>query len=121
MSSFKNLPLNVPPPPPTSFVRYMDSKKLPLWLVFENRDPLTDRDCYIMFKSGDDLRQVNRMRSGVDDNILMPALFVVFLLRVLCVRAGYVDIANDSLDGQVGQGSTTRSVESIEWKEQRQF
>ena len=36
--------------------RYMDSKKLPLWLVFENADPLGD-DYYVMFKSGDDLRQ----------------------------------------------------------------
>ena len=36
--------------------RFMDSKKLPLWLVFENADPLGD-DYYVMFKSGDDLRQ----------------------------------------------------------------
>lgn len=36
--------------------KYMDSKKLPLWLVFENADPLAD-DYHVMFKSGDDLRQ----------------------------------------------------------------
>jgi len=36
--------------------KYMDSKKLPLWLVFENADPNGD-DYYVIFKSGDDLRQ----------------------------------------------------------------
>ena len=36
--------------------KFMDSKKLPLWLVFENADPL-GRPVYIIFKSGDDLRQ----------------------------------------------------------------
>eukprot|EP00762_Andalucia_godoyi_P004278 ANDGO_05487.mRNA.1 Phosphatidylinositol 3-kinase 1 len=34
----------------------MDSKKVPLWLVFDNADPLGD-PIYIIFKSGDDLRQ----------------------------------------------------------------
>jgi hypothetical protein len=37
--------------------KYMDSKKLPLWLVFQNPDPQSERDVYIIFKSGDDLRQ----------------------------------------------------------------
>jgi len=36
--------------------KYMDSKKLPLWLVFENNDPI-GKPIYIIFKSGDDLRQ----------------------------------------------------------------
>lgn len=36
--------------------KFMDSKKLPLWLVFENADPIGN-DIYLMFKSGDDLRQ----------------------------------------------------------------
>lgn len=36
--------------------KYMDSKKLPLWLVFENADP-TGKPIYVIFKSGDDLRQ----------------------------------------------------------------
>ena len=35
----------------------MDSKKLPLWLVFENCDAFLKRDRYVIFKSGDDLRQ----------------------------------------------------------------
>lgn len=34
----------------------MDSKKLPLWLVLVNSDPISS-DLYILFKSGDDLRQ----------------------------------------------------------------
>jgi hypothetical protein len=34
----------------------MDSKKLPLWLVLINSDPISS-DLYILFKSGDDLRQ----------------------------------------------------------------
>jgi len=36
--------------------RYMDSKKLPLWLVFENADSLGS-SLVVLFKSGDDLRQ----------------------------------------------------------------
>ncbi len=36
--------------------KYMDSKKLPLWLVFENVDP-DGADVYVIFKVGDDLRQ----------------------------------------------------------------
>ena len=34
----------------------MDSAKAPLWLVFENDDPLGD-NVFVIFKSGDDLRQ----------------------------------------------------------------
>eukprot|EP01063_Lacrimia_lanifica_P008011 TRINITY_DN1514_c0_g1_i1.p1 TRINITY_DN1514_c0_g1~~TRINITY_DN1514_c0_g1_i1.p1 ORF type:complete len:1260 (+),score=465.04 TRINITY_DN1514_c0_g1_i1:108-3887(+) len=34
----------------------MDSKKVPLWLVFHNADPLGP-PIYVMFKAGDDLRQ----------------------------------------------------------------
>lgn len=34
----------------------MDSKKVPLWLVFENIDE-DGEPLVIMFKSGDDLRQ----------------------------------------------------------------
>lgn len=36
--------------------KFMDSKKLPLWLVFENADP-HGKDLYVIFKDGDDLRQ----------------------------------------------------------------
>lgn len=36
--------------------KVMDSKKLPLWIVFENADPF-GKDFYTIFKSGDDLRQ----------------------------------------------------------------
>ena len=36
--------------------KYMDSKKLPLWLVFKNADPV-GAPLYVIFKSGDDLRQ----------------------------------------------------------------
>mmetsp|Transcript_2716 Transcript_2716/g.4078 ORF Transcript_2716/g.4078 Transcript_2716/m.4078 type:complete len:1101 (-) Transcript_2716:95-3397(-) len=36
--------------------KVMDSKKLPLWIVFENADPY-GKDFYTIFKSGDDLRQ----------------------------------------------------------------
>jgi len=36
--------------------KYMDSKKLPLWLVFQNADP-QGKDIYVIFKCGDDLRQ----------------------------------------------------------------
>lgn len=36
--------------------KVMDSKKLPLWIVFQNADPY-GKDFYTIFKSGDDLRQ----------------------------------------------------------------
>jgi phosphatidylinositol-4,5-bisphosphate 3-kinase len=36
--------------------KFMSSKKVPLWLVFNNADPLGP-DIYVIFKSGDDLRQ----------------------------------------------------------------
>jgi len=36
--------------------KYMDSKKLPLWLIFSNADPNGPAK-YVIFKSGDDLRQ----------------------------------------------------------------
>jgi phosphatidylinositol kinase/protein kinase (PI-3 family) len=36
--------------------KVMDSKKLPLWLVFENADT-TGQNIFIIFKAGDDLRQ----------------------------------------------------------------
>lgn len=36
--------------------KVMDSKKLPLWIVFENADSY-GKDFYTIFKSGDDLRQ----------------------------------------------------------------
>ena len=36
--------------------KYMDSKKLPLWLSFKNVEPMAD-PILIMFKCGDDLRQ----------------------------------------------------------------
>ena len=34
----------------------MDSKKVPLWLVFTNADPVGD-DIVVIYKVGDDLRQ----------------------------------------------------------------
>ncbi|KAJ9443675.1 Phosphatidylinositol 3-kinase 2 [Diplonema papillatum] len=36
--------------------KVMDSKKLPLWLVFKNADPVGD-PVFVIFKAGDDLRQ----------------------------------------------------------------
>lgn len=36
--------------------KVMESKKMPLWIVLENADPL-GKDFYTIFKSGDDLRQ----------------------------------------------------------------
>jgi microsomal dipeptidase-like Zn-dependent dipeptidase len=41
--------------------RVMSSAKLPLWLVFENADPLGE-DVMVMFKAGDDLRQDTMVR-----------------------------------------------------------
>jgi phosphatidylinositol kinase/protein kinase (PI-3 family) len=36
--------------------KYMESKTVPLWLVFENIDTMAD-PIYAILKSGDDLRQ----------------------------------------------------------------
>eukprot|EP00698_Gefionella_okellyi_P004479 TRINITY_DN1411_c0_g1_i1.p1 TRINITY_DN1411_c0_g1~~TRINITY_DN1411_c0_g1_i1.p1 ORF type:complete len:1066 (+),score=200.57 TRINITY_DN1411_c0_g1_i1:65-3199(+) len=36
--------------------KYMDSAKKPLWLLFENADPLS-KPLFVIFKAGDDLRQ----------------------------------------------------------------
>ena len=36
--------------------KFMRSKKRPLWIVFENCDPMGE-DIYVIFKKGDDLRQ----------------------------------------------------------------
>jgi len=36
--------------------KYMDSKKIPLWLVFQNYDT-SSRPVYVLFKVGDDIRQ----------------------------------------------------------------
>jgi phosphatidylinositol kinase/protein kinase (PI-3 family) len=52
----------------------MTSKKLPLWLVFENADSQGD-DLYIIYKSGDDLRQDEmtlqvRLKCGDLDGLL---------------------------------------------------
>eukprot|EP00697_Spironema_sp_BW2_P006825 gnl/Spiro4/20975_TR10223_c0_g1_i1.p1 gnl/Spiro4/20975_TR10223_c0_g1~~gnl/Spiro4/20975_TR10223_c0_g1_i1.p1 ORF type:complete len:585 (-),score=5.77 gnl/Spiro4/20975_TR10223_c0_g1_i1:8-1564(-) len=66
-NSLKNIDINAPVQLPLnpnieigSFkvekCKYMDSKKLPLWLVFENADHQA-ADIYTIFKSGDDLRQ----------------------------------------------------------------
>ncbi|KAI0229642.1 Phosphatidylinositol 4,5-bisphosphate 3-kinase catalytic subunit beta [Lamellibrachia satsuma] len=42
----------------TSLCKFMDSAKKPLWLVWENEDKFAeDTKIYIMYKSGDDLRQ----------------------------------------------------------------
>lgn len=37
--------------------RFMSSKKVPLWLVFQNADRSDAKPVYVLFKSGDDLRQ----------------------------------------------------------------
>eukprot|EP00808_Paulinella_micropora_P000718 g11522.t1 len=37
--------------------RYMSSKMVPLWLVFQSADPEDKEPLYFIFKSGDDLRQ----------------------------------------------------------------
>lgn len=69
--------------------KYMDSKKLPLWLVFQNPEP-TQRPLYVMFKSGDDLRQdmltlqmlniMDKVRDHGDDVIVCAHIVLIFLL-----------------------------------------
>ena len=54
--------------------RVMSSAKLPLWLVFENADPLGE-DVLVMFKAGDDLRQDTMVLQLIRN---MDALYVIY-------------------------------------------
>ena len=69
--------------------RYMDSKKLPLWLVFENADAGAP-PVYVIFKVGDDLRQdilTLQMISLMYEQIKMGPMEVDLLMKPYAVVA----------------------------------
>jgi hypothetical protein len=67
----------------------MDSKKLPLWLVFQNADPV-GAPIFVIFKSGDDLRQD------------MLTLQIIRIMDRVCAAVGASAIAwaSDSTDNR---------------------
>ena len=73
--------------------RYMKSKKVPLWLVFENADPDALEPITVIFKSGDDLRQdiLTLQILQVMDNIWLRSDLDLQLLPYRCVATGVND------------------------------
>eukprot|EP01051_Picozoa_sp_SAG22_P001116 SAG22_NODE_39_length_26283_cov_18.486653_15_plen_489_part_00 len=69
--------------------KYMDSKKLPLWLVFENAEP-GGKDIYVIFKAGDDLRQdlLTLQLFQVMEHVWRPAGLDLKLIPYGCVATG---------------------------------
>ena len=74
----------------TKKCKVMDSKKLPLWIVFENADP-NGKDFYTIFKSGDDLRQ---------DQITLQLLRIMDLIWK-GLDSGRLDVDENPLDLQL--------------------
>eukprot|EP00760_Papus_ankaliazontas_P013259 PhM_4_TR15671/c0_g1_i2/m.57937/K00922/PIK3CA_B_D; phosphatidylinositol-4,5-bisphosphate 3-kinase catalytic subunit alpha/beta/delta len=69
--------------------KVMDSKKLPLWVVFKNADPLGD-PIYIIFKAGDDLRQdlLTLQLISLMDNVWKNAGLDLHMIPYGCVATG---------------------------------
>ena len=69
--------------------KVMDSKKLPLWLVFKNADPLGS-SIYIIFKAGDDLRQdlLTLQMLELMDNVWKTSGLDLHLIPYGCVATG---------------------------------
>lgn len=69
--------------------KVMDSKKLPLWLVFRNADPL-GANVYVMFKAGDDLRQdlLTLQMLELMDNVWKGSGLDLHLIPYGCVATG---------------------------------
>jgi len=69
--------------------KYMDSKKLPLWLVFENADP-NGKALFVIFKSGDDLRQdmLTLQILGIMDKMWSEANLDLQLSPYGCISTG---------------------------------
>jgi hypothetical protein len=69
--------------------KVMDSKKLPLWLVFKNADPL-GASIYIIFKAGDDLRQDLLTLQMLDlmDNVWKSSGLDLHMIPYGCVATG---------------------------------
>jgi len=79
----------------------MDSAKAPLWLVFKNQDP-PGEDIFVMFKSGDDLRQdqLTLQMLKIMDRIWKRAGLDLALTPYGCIATGdelgFIEIVLDS-------------------------
>jgi hypothetical protein len=69
--------------------KYMDSKKLPLWLCFVSADP-GGKDLMVMFKDGDDLRQdlLTLQMFRIMDNIWRREGLDLKMIPYTCVSTG---------------------------------
>jgi hypothetical protein len=69
--------------------KVMDSKKLPLWLVFRNADPLGN-NIFVMFKAGDDLRQdlLTLQMLELMDNVWKGTGLDLHMIPYGCVATG---------------------------------
>ena len=79
----------------------MDSKKLPLWLVFENADP-HGKDLYVIFKDGDDLRQdmLTLQMFKIMDNYWRRSNLNLLMIPYGCISTGdelgFIEVVLDS-------------------------
>lgn len=81
--------------------KVMDSKKQPLWLVFENADP-TGRPIMVIFKAGDDLRQdqLTLQMLRIMDKVWKESGLDCRLIPYGCVSTGdgigYIEVVPDA-------------------------
>ena len=81
--------------------KFMDSKKLPLWLVFEQIEPEAP-PVPIMFKSGDDLRQdqLTLQLIGIMDKLWLQHGLDLLMTPYMCISTGdeigFIEIVQNS-------------------------
>ena len=104
----------------------MDSAKAPLWMVFENADPLGS-DIYLIFKSGDDLRQdiLTLQMLGIMDKIWKLEGLDLCLTPYGCISTGpdmgmietvlYSDTVSNIQKSQGGVAGALRQTAITNW------
>jgi phosphatidylinositol-4,5-bisphosphate 3-kinase len=102
--------------------KFMDSKKLPLWLVFENMDPL-GKDLYVIFKDGDDLRQdmLTLQMFKIMDDLWRRANLDLLMIPYGCISTGdeigFIEVVMDSdTTANITADMGTKGARSV-WQE----